>query len=159
MSLQRHRLTPLRTPTQRGFTLLEVLVAMTLIGFGLAVAFTAVSGTARTDEKMTAHAAAMVLARAKLDEALASPAFTLANDTGENYYAGTDFGYRVKLSPVLLLQPEQQQLIRTFKQKLERVEIEVFWGPKDAQQSYVLRSYRSASSEAETTSDPSVGRP
>ena len=52
----------IQASSQRGFTLLEVLVAMALIGFGLAVAFTAVSGTARLDEKMSGHFAAMALA-------------------------------------------------------------------------------------------------
>lgn len=127
--------------------MLEVLVAMTLIGLGLAVTFTAVSGSARLDEKMTGHAAAMILARSKLDEALANPAFVLANDSGEDHYAGTDFGYRIQLRPEPVLQSEQIAQIRTFKQKLERIDIDVFWGPKNAQQSYTLTSYRIAPSE------------
>lgn len=120
---------------------------MTLIGLGLAVTFTAVSGSARLDEKMTGHAAAMILARSKLDEALANPAFVLANDSGEDHYAGTDFGYRIQLRPEPVLQSEQIAQIRTFKQKLERIDIDVFWGPKNAQQSYTLTSYRIAPSE------------
>ena len=80
----------IQASSQRGFTLLEVLVAMALIGFGLAVAFTAVSGTARLDEKMSGHFAAMALARSKLDETLASPKFAVANDLGEDRFAATE---------------------------------------------------------------------
>lgn len=140
--------------------MLEVLVAMTLIGLGLAVAFTAISGSARLDDKMAGHAAAMTLARAKLDEALANPGFVLANDSGEDHYAGTDFGYRIQLRPVPVLQSEQQNQIRTFKQKLERIDIDVFWGPKNAQQSYTLSSYRIAPPETISPSpSPGAARP
>lgn len=144
---QRHH----NTDDQGGFTLLEVLVAMTLIGFGLAVAFTAVSGTARLDGKLAGHTAAMVLARSKLDEALANPAFVLAGDQGEDRYAGTDFGYRIQLHPIQILQPEQQAQINSFKQRLERIDIEVFWGPKELPQSYILSSFRIVPSDASPT--------
>ncbi len=130
--------------TQRGFTLLEVLVAMVLIGFGLAIAFTAISGTARLDDKITGHTAAMALAQAKLDEALASPTFSVADDAVDQGYAGTDFGYRIHLRPFDVLTRAQQERIPNFRQKLEEVEVEVFWGPKGSQQVYRLSSYRLA---------------
>ena len=128
----------------QGFTLLEVLVAMTLIGLGLAVAFTAISGTAHLDGKMAAHQAAMTLARSKLNEALAHPDFKLAPDAGEDHYAGMDFGYRIALRPMEWLTPAQRERIPAFQQKLERIEIEVFWGPENAKQSYTLSSFRIA---------------
>lgn len=125
-----------------GFTLLEVLVAMTLIGLGLAVAFTVVSASTRLDGRMAGHQAAMTLARAKLDEVLAQPGFAVAQDAGEDRYAGTDFGYRIKLSPLEVMTPAQRQALPPLPQRLERVEIEVFWGPRDAMQSYRLVTYR-----------------
>ena len=129
---------------QLGFTLLEVLVAMVLIGFGLAIAFTAISGTARLDDKINGHTAAMALAQAKLDEALASPTFAVADDAVDQGYAGTDFGYRIHLRPFEALTRAQQERIPAFRQKLEEVEVEVFWGPKGNQQVYRLNSYRLA---------------
>ena len=160
MLLQRSRRQCVNAFKQRGFTLLEVLVAMTLIGFGLAVAFTAVSGTARMDEKMTDHSAAMALARSKLDEALANSQFVLANDYGEDHYSGTDFGYRIQLRPVPILSPEQHVRIRTFKRKLEKIDIEVFWGSKDARQSYTLSSYRVSPLETNSAAiNSDVARP
>ena len=156
---QRNRKYHLIVVAQRGFTLLEILVAMTLVGFGLAVAFTAVSGTARLEEKMAGHSAAVALARSKLDEALASPSFALAHDHGEDHYAGTDFGYRIRLHPVSILSPEQQQQIRTFNRKLERLDVEVFWGAKDAPQSYSLSSYRIAPTESPISPGSAAARP
>lgn len=144
MSCRPNRKPPQCRRTQRGFTLLEVLVAMVLIGFGLAIAFTAISGTARLDDKITGHTAAMALAQAKLDEALSSPTFSVADDAVDQGYAGTDFGYRIHLRPVEVLTRAQQERIPGFRQKLEEVEVEVFWGPKGSQQVYRLSSYRLA---------------
>lgn len=115
---------------------------MTLVGLGLAMAFTAVSASNRLDEKMTVHQAALDMARAKLDEALSQPDFQLAADPGEDRAAGQHFGYRVRLTPVDVLSPAQQQALPSLRRKLERIDIEVFWGPKDALQSYSLVAYR-----------------
>lgn len=140
---QRRRHRPLQQHCQQqGFTLLEVLVAMTLVGLGLALAFTAMSGSARTEERLAVHSAALQLARAKLDEALSQPDFQVAADPGEEHYAGHDFGYRLRLTPVPLLTEAQSAALPRFAGKLERIEIEVFWGPKGAQQSYQLATLR-----------------
>ncbi|GAB1385605.1 hypothetical protein MASR1M59_07530 [Melaminivora sp.] len=134
---------PERCPRQQGFTLLEVLVAMTLLGLGLALAFTAASSSARSEEKLASHRAAMQLARSKLDEALAQPDLQIAADPGEEHYAGQDFGYRLRLTPQTLLTEARQARLPQFQQQLELIEIEVFWGPKEAQQSYRLATLRS----------------
>ena len=86
----------------------------------------------------------MALAQAKLDEALASPTFSVADDAVDQGYAGTDFGYRIHLRPFEALTRAQQERIPAFRQKLEEVEVEVFWGPKGNQQVYRLNSYRLA---------------
>lgn len=130
--------------SQYGFTLLEVLVALVLLGIGMGMGYTAISGSTRLDGKMTAHTAAVALARAKLDEALANPLFALANEKKEGRYAGIDFGYRAVLSPLAVLEPDKKLLIPGFKSELEQIDIEVFWGPKEAPQSYKLTSYRVA---------------
>jgi prepilin-type N-terminal cleavage/methylation domain-containing protein len=127
---------------QRGFTLLEILVATTLIGMGLALAFTAMSNTTALDKKLSSHRAAMSLARSKLDEALAHPDFKVAQDDGEVEYAGVDFGYRITMHPVNLINPAQQARIPSYQHQLERIEIIVFWGPEKNKNSYTLSSHR-----------------
>lgn len=135
-----------RLAVQRGFTLLEVLVAMALIGIGFATAFVALSGSRRLAEKVSAHEVAMQIARAKLDEILHSKGNTLIEDkegTKELIYAGQSFGYQVKIRPVavpLAATPDEALV--------EDVGIEVFWGDKDAknskekQHSYQLATMR-----------------
>jgi prepilin-type N-terminal cleavage/methylation domain-containing protein len=142
---------------QQGFTLLEVLVAMVLLGSGLAIAFTAISGSTRLEAKSTAHAAAMALAQAKLDEVLNHPDYVLAADAGEERFAGIDLGYRIQVRPVPLLEPAQQAALTEFKSVLHSVEIEVFWGPKAAPQSYRLATYRLDPPPPTTAAKPAAG--
>ncbi|WP_300075866.1 type II secretion system protein [Giesbergeria sp.] len=141
---------------QQGFTLLEVLVAMVLLGAGLAIAFTAISGSTRLEAKSTAHAAALALAQAKLDEVLSHPDYLLAADAGEERFAGIDLGYRIQVRPVPLLEPAQQALLTEFKSVLHSVEIEVFWGPKAAPQAYRLATYRLDPPPAAATAKPAA---
>lgn len=124
-------------PKQRGFTLLEVLVAMALIGIGFATAFVALSGSRRLGERAMAHEIAMQLARAKLDEVLNSKSNILTEDPQELRYAGQLFGYQVKIRPVAIpLAPTSGDAL------VEDVGVEVFWGDKDKQQSYQLATMR-----------------
>lgn len=143
----------------QGFTLLEVLVAMVLLSAGLAIAFTAISGSTQLDGKATAHGAAMALARAKLDEVLNHPDYVLATDAGEERFAGMDLGYRIQIRPVPLLEPAQLARLTELKQVLQEVEIEVFWGPKGAQQSYQLSSYRLDGAPPVAASNAAAGSP
>lgn len=148
---------------QRGFTLLEVLIAMVLVGTGIALAFTAVSSGTKLEAKMKEQEAAIRLARAKLDEALLHPAhFGLAADDGEQNFAGKEFGYRLQARKMPLLSEALQTRLSTQAGWVEEVSIEVFWGPKNLQQSYRLVTYRqslSGTSNRPTELAPATQRP
>lgn len=126
---------------QRGFTLLEVLVAMALIGIAFSAAFVAISGARRLTEKSIVHESALILARAKLDEVLSSQDYLLADEGGEDYYSGHKFGYQIKVRPVNL-SPIDSIEEYSMPFILEDVGIEVFWGPQGSQQSYRLSTLR-----------------
>lgn len=132
---------------------------MVLLSAGLAIAFTAISGSTRLEGKATAHAAAMALARAKLDEVLNHPDYVLATDAGEERFAGIDLGYRIQIRPLPLLEPAQMARLTGFTQTLQEVAIEVFWGPKGAQQSYQLSSYRLDGPPPVAASNAAAARP
>lgn len=140
-------------PWQRGFTLLEVLVAMALIGIGFSSAFVAISGTNRLTEKSAGYENAMTLARSKLDEVLSTPHYLLTEDEEEMRYAGYLFGYRIKVRPVDLPLPEGIEK-SALPFLLENVTIDVFWGPSGSQQSYSLSTMHFSMKEG--TSNPGV---
>ena len=140
MSLSR-RGKPNRFVKQSGFTLLEVLVAMALIGIGFSAAFVAISGTRRLTEKSMTHESARILAQAKLDEVLSGKAYVLTDEDGEDRYSGNTFGYQIKVRPVDIFVPEAVEK-KALSFILEDVSIEVYWGPSGSQQSYRLSTLR-----------------
>jgi len=145
------RNSPCRRKNQPGFTLLEVLVAMALIGIGFSAAFVAISGTSRLSEKSLEHESARILARAKLDEVLSSKVNALTDDGGEYQYVGRLYGYQIKVRPVELPLPDGlDKSVLPFD--LEDVSIDVFWGPSGAQQTYRLSSLRLSAKPAQTGS-------
>jgi len=126
---------------QSGFTLLEVLVAMALIGIAFSAAFVAISGAGQLTQKSIVHESALILARAKLDEVLSSKDYLLTDEGGEDHYAGQNFGYQIKVRPVNISPIDGiEKYAMPFI--LEDVGIEVFWGPKGSQQSYRLSTLR-----------------
>ena len=142
--MRNSKLAPLRK--QSGFTLMEVLVAMTLIGIGFSAAFVAISGTRRLSEKSLAHESARILARAKLDEILSSKVNILTDDRNEDRYAGQLYGYQIKVRPVDVPLPEGLDK-SSLPFLLEDVSIDVYWGPKGRQQSFQLSTMRLSSKQ------------
>ena len=138
---------PASVRKQHGFTLLEVLVAMTLIGVGFSAAFVAISGTRRLSEKSLAHESARILARAKLDEFLSSKVNALTDDRKEDRYAGQLYGYQIKVRPVAIPLPDGLDK-NALPFLLEDVSIDVYWGPKGEQQSYQLAAVRLSSKQS-----------
>jgi prepilin-type N-terminal cleavage/methylation domain-containing protein len=127
--------------SERGFTLLEVLVAVTITGAGLAMAWAGIAGALRLMERSTQHEAARVLAQGKMDEILATGLNQLADDTGELEYAGQRYGYRVRLSPADVL-PQAVASKVPLGLVLEAVQVEVFWGEQSQAHNLTLHSFR-----------------
>lgn len=138
---------------QRGFTLLEVLVAMALIGVGFSAAFVAISGSRRLSEKSVTHDSARILARAKLDEVLHSKDNLLTDDGKEDRYGNQLYGYQIKVRPVNLPLPDGVDKA-ALPVVLEDVSIDVFWGPSGSQQSYRLSTMRLSQKTVPQTSTP-----
>ncbi|HVO99443.1 MAG TPA: prepilin-type N-terminal cleavage/methylation domain-containing protein [Bryobacteraceae bacterium] len=59
--------------SERGFTLLEVLVATAIMGVAVAGLLNAISGSARNASRLNQYDRAVMLAKSKMDELLAEP--------------------------------------------------------------------------------------
>jgi type II secretion system protein I len=134
-------------PKQSGFTLIEVLVALVILGIGIGSILAAYSGSLRLMQRARDHSVAGLLARSKLDETLATENGEVADDGREERYNGTLFGYRITTTPVDLISEELAEKLPGAP-RLEEVRVEVFWGEEDRQQRYVMSSFRTARPQA-----------
>ena len=134
---------------QAGFTLLEVLVAMVVVGAGFAVGLAAMSGSLRLMRSAGEYEQAMLLARAAITEALAYPDYDIADDREREVYQGVDYAYRVEFRPVRLVQSNQSTLSAESESAratplpvtLEQISVDVYWG-EGRSRNYRLVTYR-----------------
>jgi general secretion pathway protein I len=63
----------MRNKTQKGFTLLEVLVATMIMGVAVAGLLNTISAAARNAARLTQYDRAVLMAKSKMDELLAEP--------------------------------------------------------------------------------------
>lgn len=135
---------------QQGFTLIEVMVALLLLGVGVGSLMAAFSGSERLMEQSRDAAVATELARSKLNEVLLHQEESDADTATEERYNGKVFGYRIEFSP--LIQTEkgtataQDSITNT-----ELVRIIVSWDQGAKARSYKLESARQKPPTTQTT--------
>ena len=128
---------------QRGFTLIEVLVALALLGLCLGAILTSFSGADRLMRQGRGQSVAAVLARSKLDETMASDNGDIVDNSGEERYNGLVYGYRITTSPVTLADRATLANLPPMT-PLEEIRVEVMWLDGVQQRRYVLDTYRLA---------------
>lgn len=125
---------------QGGFTLLEVMVAMMLIGIGFTMALSAMSGSLKLTRLASEHENAMLLAKARLDEVAQNPGYKFAEEPSEEVYGGTEFSYKIEFRPVPLLDERMAERVK-LPFRLEELTIYIYWGP-GGKNSYSLTTYK-----------------
>jgi general secretion pathway protein I len=118
--------------SQRGFTLMEVLVASVLMGTVFVAAVSLMSQSLRNIERMRPHEQAMRHAREKMNETLLREQLTLEHSSGR---WSDGYRWRVDVTPeVQANEPSRQGLPMLFN-----IRVEVSWGG-DQPRSYVLQT-------------------
>lgn len=121
--------------TERGMTLLEVLVASVIMATAVVGLLTSLNTSMRNAGRLTDHDRATLLGRAKLDELLATdrlPTNTLL--TGA-FDAGSGWRARVTLFDAMPSAP-----VGTLAQ--QRIELEIWWQRGEARRSLTLEGFR-----------------
>lgn len=139
---------------QRGFTLLEVLVAMAIIGIGFSTAFVTISGANKLTESSLSYGVAARLARAKLDEVLATKSHLLTDEGGDERYNGQLYSFKITIRPVDLEWPDGVDSKKSAI-SLEELAIDVFWGDLKSPKTYRLSTMRLVDTELGAT--PATG--
>ena len=148
----------MRRPS-RGFTLIEIAVAMAILGVGVVTLQQIYQGALRLQDRASRQGRAVLHARATMDSLLAPR--TIADTTSEQT---TREGFKTRIL-VRHATPEDAPMLqgsvggsddsdeRTFgletEQSLRFLEVEVSWSDGTGQKSYTLRSLRLASEEDE----------
>lgn len=148
----------MRVRQQHGFTLIEVLVAIVILGIGISSVLIAYSGSMKSMREASAYQSAILLAHSKLDETWVDPRLDIkdADDSQEERYNGILYGYKITVRPVPLL---EKTLVDKVKMPVELNEIfvQVFWGDEPQRREYRLTAYKLLEVKTPPAAPPATG--
>jgi general secretion pathway protein I len=128
---------------QRGFTLLEVLVATMIMGVAVAGILDALAASSRNVTRLTQADRAVILARTKMDELLVNdglPRKTFLEGRFAAAEAGAmDAGWRARVTPI-----EAAPGLTDLNWVIDRIELETWWMDGATRHSFTLEGYRRA---------------
>lgn len=126
---------------QRGFTLLEVLVATTIMGLAVIGLLSALSRSVSNASRLTAYDRAARVARAQMDALLVTPDLPrrtpFEQPVAEELLGGARGGWRARLTPF-----EGPPGAVPGTPILERLELEVWWMAGEQRRSLKLEGFR-----------------
>jgi general secretion pathway protein I len=123
---------------QRGFTLLEVLVATTVMGIAVVTILSALSTSVRNATRLTDYDRVALVARARMDTLLTDPALPpntlIEAPIDPASLGGARGGWRAQLTA---FEPGPDG-----KPGLDRVSLEVWWMSGEQRRSFNLEAFR-----------------
>ena len=126
---------------RRGFTLLEMLVATAVMGIAVVGLMANLSASLRNAARLTDYDRAALLAHEKMDELLLDtrlPKLGVIQDTFDPALTGnTVAGWSARLTPF-----EVPPDAPPGSEILERLELQVWWGPEGHRRTLALEGYR-----------------
>ena len=126
---------------QRGFTLLEALVATMIMGIAVAGILDALAASSRNVARLTQSDRAVVLARSKMDELLVNDALPrqvfMEGQFPASQAGAMTSGWRARVTAIEAA-PEANDLNFV----IDRVELEIWWMDGATRRSFSLEGYR-----------------
>jgi general secretion pathway protein I len=130
-----------RSQNARGFTLLEMIVATTIMGIAIAGLLSGISGATQNAARLRDYDRVVQLARLRMNDLLADPKAPV-NGAIEGFFppeltGGLPSGWRAVIS---VAEKSPQPAVGDFA--LDRVVLEVWWEGGGKHQTFTLETYR-----------------
>ena len=126
---------------QRGFTLLEALVATMIMGIAVAGILDALAVSSRNVTRLTQADRAVILARTKMDQLLVNDELIRKVDLGGQFTPAESgamtAGWRARVTPV---EAAPEATDRNWV--IDRIELEIWWMDGSTRHSFSLEGYR-----------------
>src|SRR5436309_331439 len=133
--------TPNNVRANRGFTLLEMIVATTIMGVAVAGLLAGLSGATRNAARLRDYDRVVQLARLRMNELLLDerlPRNTLlAGEFDSALAGGLKAGWQARVS---VAEPSPAPVPGDFA--LDRIQLEIWWMAGDERRTFQLESYR-----------------
>jgi general secretion pathway protein I len=126
---------------RRGFTLLEMLVAFTIMAVAIVGLLSTIAGATHNASRLREYDRAVQLARLRMSELLADTNIragqSLSGTFDPKLTGGLQYGWRARLSVI-----ETPPLRMIGQPQLERVELQVWWMSGLQERSFTLDAHR-----------------
>ena len=130
-----------RRNSSAGFTLIEVVVAITILGLSYSAMLGAFSGSLKLLRQASEYQNALLLARSKLDETALDTSLDIADQEAEEKYGGVTYSYKIEIRDIPVVEEALQESVK-MPVKLEEIAVEVYWGKVGKEKSYKLVAYK-----------------
>ncbi len=131
------------TKLDRGFTLIEIVVALAILGIGLTVIIELFSGGLRLGRTSEDYTKAIGYGRLKMEEIISKENIEEGNNEGD---FDKTFRWQVDIKKVDLLPPDKSQDLK-LPINLFQVKVNILWKSGSRERSASLETYKTSKSE------------
>jgi len=126
---------------KRGFTLLEMLVATTIMAVAIVGLLSGIAGATRNAARLRDYDRAVLLARLRMNELLADQTIragqAMSGKFDANQTGGLEAGWQAMVSSV-----EMPPAVASGQPSLQRIELQVWWISDAQRRSFTLDAHR-----------------
>ena len=144
-----------KKPADKGFTLMEIMVAVAILGIALTVILELFAGGLRLGRKSEEYSRAVFYGRQLLEELCLKKNFP--GPVEEGVFTGSDYRWRYEVAPVCLVDNDQE---KKFPLNIFKIKVFVFWPSGGKEKNLVFETIKTvAKPEEENFNAPKAKLP